>query len=231
MLFSPQIPLPLEPRQANGFDDFVTGPNAAVVTAIRQFRAEPALCLFLQGAESSGKTHLLNASCHAARDSGQTAFYAGLRRMPEDAYSTLEGLEGMDLVCVDDIDACAGKAEWEEALFHLYNRLRDSGGKLMLASRDRLSALPLKLPDLRSRLASGLRLRLHSLDEAGKLLVLERHARSVGIDLPDEVGRYLLSHGHRSLATLVRSVERLQLAAFAGKRRITVPLAREVLRG
>lgn len=231
MLFSPQIPLPLEPRRNTGFADFVTGPNEAVVKAVRQFQAEPAVSLYLQGAESSGKTYLLNASCHDARDSGMTAFYAGLRRMPADAYSTLDGLEGMDLVCIDDLDACAGQAEWEEALFHLYNRLRDRGGKLMVASRSRLSALPLQLPDLHSRLASGLRLRLLSLDEPGKLLVLEQHARSVGIDLPEEVGLYLLSRGHRSLATLLRAVERLQLAAFAGKRRITVPLAREVLKG
>lgn len=230
MLFSPQIPLPLEPRRDSGFDDFVAGPNAAVVSALRHLQAEPAVSAFLQGAESSGKTYLLNASCHAARDEGKTAFYAGLRRMPKDAWSTLEGLEGMDLVCVDDLDLCAGQAAWEEALFHLYNRLRESGGNLLVASRAKLSALPLQLPDLRSRLASGLRLRLRPLDEAGKLAVLERHARSVGIDLPEDVGQYLLSRGHRSLATLVNTVERLQQAAFAGKRRITVPLAREILK-
>lgn len=230
MLFSPQIPLPLEPRRHGDFDDFVAGPNQAVVSAVQHLQQEPAVSLFLQGAESSGKTHLLNAACHAARAAGQTAFYAGLRRMPADAWSTLDGLEGMDLVCIDDLESCAGDAAWEEALFHLYNRLRDSGGKLLLTSRLRLSGLSIGLPDLRSRLASGLRLQLQPLDEAGKRAVLERHALAIGIDLPPEVGEYLLSRGHRSLATLINAVERLQQAAFAGKRRVTIPLAREVLK-
>jgi DnaA family protein len=230
VLFSPQIPLPLEPRRDSDFDGFVGGPNQAVVSAIRHLRAEPVVSLFLQGAESSGKTHLLHAACHASRESGLTAFYAGLRTVPADAWSTLEGLEDMDLVCIDDLEQRAGAAAWEEALFHLYNRLRDRGGKLLLSSRMRLSAMPIELPDLRSRLASGLRLRLEALDEDDMRAVLEQHALSIGVELPEDVGRYLLSRGHRSLVTLVRAVERLQQAAFAGKRRITVPLAREVLR-
>lgn len=229
MLFSPQIPLPLEPRRAGSLDDFVTGPNQAVLSAVRHLHEEPAVSLFLQGAEGSGKSHLLNAACHASRDAGRTAFYAGLKRMPADAWATLEGLDDTDLVCIDDLDLRVGSPDWEEALFHLYNRLRDRGGKLLLASRLHLSALDIGLPDLASRLASGLRLQIEPLDESGKQEVLERHALSLGIELPEEVGQYLLSRGHRSLAKLIHAVERLQQAAFSGKRRITVPLARDVL--
>ena len=49
-------------------------------------------------------------------------------------------------------------------------------------------------------------------------------------ELPGEVEDYLLKHGRRDMASLLRSVERLRDAAFVGKRRITVPLARVVLR-
>jgi DnaA family protein len=231
VLFSPQMPLPLEPRRDRRFEDFVAGPNLAVVEALRQLSAEPAVCVYLQGPESSGKTHLLTAACHAARDAGRTAFYAGLRRMPGEAAASLDGLEGLDLVCVDDLEAVAGDWVWEEALFHLFNRLREAGGKLLVASRLRLSALPLGLPDLRSRLASGVRLNLQPLDESDQRELLARHASSLGLVLPEEVSRYLLSRGHRSLAWLLGAVEALQAAAFAAKRRATVPLAREVLRG
>jgi DnaA family protein len=231
MLFSPQIPLPLEPRRDNRFEDFVAGPNQAVVDALRHVLEEPAVCLYLRGPESSGKTHLLTALCHAARDAGRTAFYAGLRRMPAGATSSFEGLEGLDLVCVDDLDAVAGKLEWEETLFHLFNRALATSGKLVVSSRLRVSALPLALPDLRSRLASGLRLNLQPLDEEHKRQVLATHAAALGVELPEEVSRYLLSRGRRSLAHLLAVVEQLQRSAFAAKRRITVPMAREVIKG
>jgi DnaA family protein len=231
VLFSPQIPLPLEPRRDSRFEDFVPGPNGAVLEAVRQVLHEPGATLFLSGPESSGKTHLLNALCHAARDSGRTAFYAGLRGMPAAAQGTLEGLEGLDLVCVDDLHEVAGERAWETALFHLFNRIRGTGAVLVVASRDRLSAMPLELPDLASRLGWGPRLQLQALDDTDKLAVICRHAAALGVELPGEVRKYLLERGPRNLADLLLAVERMQQAAFTAKRRLTVPLAREVLKG
>ena len=100
----------------------------------------------------------------------------------------------------------------------------------MVASAVRLSALPLGLPDLASRLAWGLRLELQPLGDDDKLRVVRAQAEALGIDLPDEVGGYLIRRGHRSLGQLVDAVERLRNAAFTEKRRITVPLARRVLK-
>ena len=230
MLFSPQIPLQLEPRRDSRFEDFVPGPNAAVLEAVRGVLDDPGSSLFLSGPESSGKTHLLNALCHAMRDSGRTAFYAGLKNMPAESQGTLEGLEGLDLVCVDDLHAVAGDTAWEAALFHLFNRIRELNGKLVVTSRARLSALPLGLPDLASRLAWGLRLQLQSMGDEDKLQVIHRHAASLGIELPEEVCTYLLKRGQRSLAGLLHTVELMQHAAFTAKRHITVPLAREILK-
>ena len=61
MPLPPQIPLQLEPPRPDRFDDFVVGPNAAVVQAVRLLPEEPGSCLFLSGPESTGKSHLLNA--------------------------------------------------------------------------------------------------------------------------------------------------------------------------
>jgi DnaA family protein len=229
MLFSPQIPLPLEARRPAGFEDFIAGPNATVLGAVREVAEERDRCLFLAGPAGSGKTHLLNAACLAARGAGRTAFYLGARALENVDADPLRGLEQMDLVCIDDGHLLAGKAREEEALFHFINRLRSEQGSLLFASRERLRRLSFGLPDLASRLAWGLRLELQPLEDADKLEVLNQHAASLGIDLPAEVSDYLLSHGSRDMATLLGTVNRLQQAAFREKRRITVPLARKLM--
>jgi DnaA family protein len=230
MLFSPQIPLQLEPSRESRFENFVPGPNIAVVEALKSVAGETDSQLFLSGPEGTGKTHLLNALCLAVREQGMTAFYAGLRSMPEGSQALLEGLETVDLVCVDDLHCVAGNAAWEEALFHCLNRIRSSHGRVVFTSQSRLSALPLSLPDLESRLQWGLRMQLQLMDDADKITVLDRYAASLGIEITSEVGGYLIRHSSRNLSHLLQTVEQLQQAAFVSKRRITVPLAREVLR-
>ena len=230
MLFSSQIPLQLTPLRDSRFDNFVEGPNHAVVKALRHLSDEPGSHIFLYGGEGSGKSHLLNAVCVETREREGRAFYLALKRLPKDAVASLEGLEKLDLVCVDDLHVIAGDQAWEEALFHCFNRIREANGRLLVSSRERLSALDLYLPDLKSRLAWGLRLQLLPLEDKDKLEVINLHCVALGLSLPDDVQQYLLKHHDRSMAALVNTVESLQHAALTLKRRITVPLAREVLK-
>jgi len=230
MLFSSQIPLQLTPLRDNRFENFVDGPNHAVVKALKHLPDEPGSHIFLYGGEGSGKSHLLNAMCIEAREHDGRAFYLALKRLPKDAIASLEGLEKLDLVCVDDLHVIAGDQAWEEALFHCFNRIREANGRLLISSRERLSALKLGLPDLKSRLAWGLRLQLLPLEDQDKLEVINLHCIALGLSLPDDVQQYLLKHHDRSMAALVHTVESLQQAALTHKRRITVPLAREVLK-
>jgi len=230
MLFSPQIPLQLMPRRGNRFDDYIAGPNQAVVRALQHVADDPGAHVFLSGGQGSGKTHLLNALCHEIREQDGRAFYIALKRLPRDAIASLQGLQELDLVCVDDLHVIAGDAAWEEALFHCFNRIREANGRLVISSRERLSALDLGLPDLASRLAWGLRLQLLPLEDQDKLAVIRHHSEALGISLPHEVQQYLLKRHDRSMTSMIRTVENLQYAALTNKRRITVPLAREVLK-
>jgi DnaA family protein len=230
MLFSPQIPLQLMPRRDSRFEDFVTGPNKAVVEALKHMPDEPGSHIFLFGDEGSGKTHLLNALCHEVRERQGRAFYLALKRLPKDAIESLQGLEKLDLVCVDDLHFIAGDKAWEEALFHCFNRIREANGRLLVSSRKRLSALNLGLPDLASRLAWGLRLPLMPLEDQDKLAVINLHSKALGFSLSEDVQHYLLKYHDRSTVALLQTVENLHQAALTNKRRITVPLAREVLK-
>jgi len=229
MLFSPQIPLQLEPRRDSRFEDFVNGPNRAVVESLRHMPDEPGSNIFLFGGEGSGKTHLLNALCYETRERQGRAFYLSLKRLPKDAVASLQGLEKLDLVCVDDLHVIAGDEAWEEALFHCFNRIRKANGRLLVSSQKRLSALNLGLPDLASRLAWGLRLPLMPLEDHDKLAVIDLHSKALGFSLPEDVQQYLLKHQNRSMTVLIQTVENLHQAALIHKRKITVPLAREVL--
>ena len=229
MLFSRQIPLQLMSRRDNRFDEFVSGPNSATVEAIKHMQDEPGSHIFLYGGEGSGKTHLLNALCHQTREHQGRAFYLALKRLPKDAIDSLQGLENLDLVCVDDLHVIAGDDAWEEALFHCFNRIREANGRLLVSSQKRLSALNLGLPDLASRLAWGLRLPLLPLEDHDKLAVINMHSNALGYSLPADVQQYLLKHHDRSMAALIQMVENLHRAALTSKRRITVPMAREVL--
>ena len=229
MLFSPQIPLQLEPPRPDRFEDFVSGPNAGALQAVRHLLDEPGGSLFLSGPEGSGKSHLLNASCHAARVRGMGAFYIALKRLPEEAAAGLDGLQMLDLVCVDDLDRVAGNDTWERALFRCFNEVRAAQGRLLVSSRQPLRSLEFGLPDLASRRAWGVQLNLQYPDDEGKAEILRQRAHSLHIELPADVQSYLLKHSRRNMASLLKLVEELKDAAFAGKRKITVPLAREVL--
>jgi DnaA family protein len=92
-----------------------------------------------------------------------------------------------------------------------------------------LSAVQFKLPDLASRLAWGLRLQIETPDDEGKAAVLRSRSAALGIELPPDVANYLLSRGSRNISVLLDNLEAIHLAALQAKRRITIPLAREVL--
>jgi DnaA-homolog protein len=150
-----QIPLPLKLPKGPGFDAYVTGPNPEVLDALRDWsRGSGQRQLFLHGEPGTGKTHLLHAACQAAAERGRRVLcvplgHAGL------SPAVLADLERLDDVAVDDVQAVAGDADWERALFDLYNRLHDAGRGLLCAARKPPVALGLQLADLTSRLSAG----------------------------------------------------------------------------
>ncbi|TQV61792.1 MAG: DnaA regulatory inactivator Hda [Halothiobacillaceae bacterium] len=209
-------------------EQFVAGANgvaAGLVARQAEGCGEPQL--YLWGATGSGKTHLLQAACQRAGECGMPAAYLALAEAPHPG--VLEGLEQLGLVALDDVQAVIGEQVWDEALFDLINRLREHAVPLLLAADCPPTALRPGLKDLASRLGWGPVLRLEALDDDGKLQVLKRRASERGMDLPDEVGRYLLDHLPRDLAELLAGLDRLDRASMERQRRITLPLAREVL--
>jgi len=227
MSSSPQIPLQLQPSRPEHFDDFVEGPNRAIVEALKALGSQHGGSLFVHGLPSTGKTHLLNALCNEHRERGGGSWYVGLEQLEPAATAGLEGLQG--LVCFDGLHSVVGDVRWEEALFHCFNEVLDGGGQVAASSRLPLSGLNFALPDLASRMAWGVRLKLEPIQEGDRLRVLRARAQRLDLDLPEEVQRFLMRRISRDLGSLLAALEKLHRGALANKRRVTVPLARSLL--
>ena len=228
-----QLPLPFAFHGNQNFDCFIDGPNRQIVESLKAMatRDHGESFLFLHGGAGLGKSHLLLATCDAAARHGARTFYLPLHEMRQKSPIILDGLEENTLVCIDDIDRIAGDAEWERALFHLFNRLRERSHRLVVGNRLSPQHFAIQLPDLISRLRWGLTLELKELGDADKIAALQLKARLHGLDLPLEVGQFLLSHYPRDLPSLWKMLETLDYASLSEQRKLTIPFLKSRLPG
>jgi len=230
---SAQLPLALPVGPDQRFELFVGHDWAVDVlrAASKAERAEAAIGagLFVEGAEGSGKSHLLLAACREAHGAGRRARYLPVPAFAGALGTMLDGLDANDLVVLDGIEAVATSRADCEALFNLHNRLRDAGRTLLYASRLPAADAAWALPDLRSRLGQGLRVSLDVLDDGGRREALRRRAARRGLELDDAVLDWLFRRVDRDLKSLTALLDRLDRAAMAAQRRLTVPFVRQCL--
>ncbi len=231
-MLPPQLPLALRLAPEADFATYWEGPNAQPVAALRRAaRGEGERLVYLHGPPGSGKSHLLQAACRAATEAGRGALWLPLAELADGGPAVLAGLETVPLVCLDGMEAVAGQAAWERALVALAAAAaaQGAGATLVLAARAAPGALPVALPDLRSRLGWGLVLRLRPLDDAGRAAALRLRAAARGFELPEETAAYLLRRCPRDPASLFALLDRLDRASLAARRRLTIPFVRGLL--
>ncbi len=225
-----QLPLNLNLREGPSFVSFVDGPNSEIrqqVEGISSGKGDS--FLYLWGMTGTGKTHLLQAACRQQKNKRSRVAFAPLSEAEFWKPEILLGLEEMSLICIDDLDRIAGQPDWEEALFHLFNRTRGNGKRLIWSGAHAPGGLGIGMPDLVSRIASSLVLHLRPLTDSGRKEVLRRRAAEQGFELPIEVAEYLLRRQPRDTHSLVRLLERLDRASLAAQRRVTIPFIRSLL--
>lgn len=224
-----QLPLGISLRPGATFDAYFTGPNGLAVELVQRMAAGGAeRQAWLAGAAGLGKSHLLQAACHEAARHGLRPAYlpladGGLQPV------MLDGLEALDLVCLDGVEAVVGDADWERALFGLINAARGTAARLLFAGRRAPGHVDVRLPDLASRLAWGPVLQLAPLDDGQKREALMARARALGLELSPAVADYLGRHYERDLAGQLARLEQLDRASLAAGRRLTVPFIKQVL--
>lgn len=185
--------------------------------------------VYLWGPNGSGVSHLLQASCHRATANDLQVQYLPLSELLDyPPQELLENLEHMPLICLDDIQLVAGNAVWEEALFGLYNRVRQAKGRLLVGADCAPRELPLQLPDLQSRLGWGPVFQLKASDDDVKALILQFRASRRGMELGDDVAMFLINRAARDLSGLMACLDILESASLEARRKLSIPFVKQV---
>jgi len=232
---SAQLSLNLRLKDGSSFSNFLPGANrevlnclrTAVVTAAVPQKSPPAM-IFLWSADGMGKSHLLQAACRLVQELGIAPVYVPLREVVELSPALLESGEQAPLVCLDDVERIAGRAEWETALFSLVERVRSTAGTLIAAGAAPPARLGLRLPDLASRLTAATVYALQPLNDAEKLEAVRLRAHNRGFEMPEDVARYILSRYPRDMLSLFSLLDRIDRASLVHQRRVTIPFLRDL---
>ncbi|MFT4861304.1 MAG: DnaA family protein [Pseudohongiellaceae bacterium] len=225
MLTPNQLTLAVKPSDDSCFENFfVSQQNQQLVNRLNSICHAQEL-VYLWGPPQAGKTHLLQS---VAANSAES-FYLSFQDRETIHSQLLEGLHELPVVCLDDIQLIAGDSDWESAIFDLYNRIKEAGSSLIIASNVAPSILPIELRDLQSRLQSMLVYHLASLNDDEKKSALQLRASQRGFELNDAVASYIMTRAGRSFDDLMKVLDALDNKTLETQRRLSIPLVRETL--
>lgn len=226
-----QLPLPIHQSDDETLENFYAENNLLLLNSLQKnFLQLHQQFFYLWGNKGSGKSHLLKGVCQHYLAQQRPALYVPLNKAQYFSPAVLENLEQQALVCLDDLQAVIGNAEWEVAIFDLINRVRETGRTLLIMSADQSPAnLPVQLPDLASRLTWGEVYQLAPLNDKQKIEVLQKAAYQRGIELPDETANFLFKRLERDMKTLFNALEKLDQASLQAQRKLTIPFVKEIL--
>ena len=220
-----QLPLNLNVDSENRFQNFLEFDNESEV--VRELKGEFSI-VYLWGATGSGRTHLLQAVSYEAYIKQESSIFLPLKEAGRYSPEILSGIEGVDVVCLDDIQAIAKDLPWEEAIFRLYNYSQETNCKLVISADRAPQKLPMNLADLKSRLCSFPVFMLHSPDEKAQLEILRYRAKLRGVKLENDVLKFISKNMRRGLNEIIDLLDKLDTASKIEKRKITIPLIKKV---
>jgi len=209
--------------------DFAGETYAGLVAAACDLLHQPGQLLYVQGNSGCGRSHFLAALCAEAEAAGLSVVLLPLAELSQASPDVLEGLEAQALLAFDDVQAIAGMAGWEEGMFHLFNRCRSAGTRMVFSAETTPSALGLCLPDLVSRLSLAPVWRMGLPDDASRELLIEAAARRRGWVLEADVLHYLVTRAPREPGRLLACLDHLDRQSLQARRRLTIPFVRSLL--
>ncbi len=219
-----QYPFAFPHRESMREDDFMAADsNRDALAWIRSVSEWPSHALVLYGPKGGGKTHLIQVWLTRERGAAIT---------PED----LTGKDHVSLtrttqnLAFDDAEIVAGDRIAEEALFHLYNHLRSVGGRLLLSAKRPPVEWGVTLPDLLSRLRASTATEIQAPDDALLTALFLKQIYDRQLDIGEDVIKFMIARIERTPDAVADAVDRLDKLSLAKHAKITVALAREMLK-
>lgn len=212
------LDLPVEERLEA--EDFLVSPsNESAYAALESWPAWPDTVMLLVGPPGSGKTHC--AAIWAARSHAWRITRGELR------LGDVPHLVSAGALVIEDCDRARGH---EEALFHLLNAARERRCFVLLTARTPPGDWGLATPDLLSRLRLAPSAVLGDPDESLVRAILVKLFLERQIVIDTSVVEFLAARIERSVSAAKAMVEALDKEGLERGRRITRPLASELLR-
>ena len=198
-----QIPLSFPVVESMGHHDFMPADcNQQALDWIDRFPNWSYPAVIIYGEKGCGKTHLLNIWRDIARNQGQA---------------------------IDDVDTLFGDQKKETELFHLFNQAKENKTYLFLSMSKIKEFDRIGLPDLASRLRAAPLVEITAPDDLALQAVLVKSFHDRQLRVEPGVITYILPRIERSFQSARDLVARLDQAAMAEKRSITVPLVKTVI--
>jgi chromosomal replication initiation ATPase DnaA len=214
-----QLILDLPRRRTFDRPDFlVSDCNIAAVDWIDRWPVWPCAALVVHGPPGCGKTHV----SHLWRERASAVILAG-EELTEAALPGLFGRGALRIV-VDNADRAP-----EHTLLHLYNSCLERGSNVLITMRSAPGSW-IELADLRSRLRSAIVVGIEIPDDALVGAVLFKHFADRQLRVSPDVIAYVTKRIERSFTAAEVLAARLDAAALSAGKRVTIALARRVLR-
>lgn len=227
------------------FDSFVIGASNqfahAASMAVANQPGDHYNPLFIYGGVGLGKTHLINAIGHRVLSKFPTSkvFYlssesfmneliSSLRRDRMDEFKTK--FRKIDVLILDDVQFIAGKERTQEEFFHTFNSLYESRRQIVITSDKFPKEIPGLEDRLRNRFEWGLIADIQPPDMETRVAILQKKAEAEKVTLPHEVAIFLATNIDSNVRELEGSLTRLGAFASLTRSKITIELAKEVLR-
>lgn len=219
-----QLALDFPHRPALGLEDFfVSSSNKPAIELIDQWPNWPALCVYLEGPASCGKSHL-----------------AHVWQVSSDA--RIESAATMDAGTVEEIENCVAPPQAiviedlangildEAALFHLINLAKEKSFHILFNGTMAPGLIQIDLPDLRSRIRALPVVRIEQPDEMLLRTMLLKQFQDRQIEIQPNLIEYIFPRMERSFEGAYGLVELLDKSALQSGRRITRQFAGEIFR-
>ncbi len=220
------------------FDSFVIGSSNrfahAAAVAVAEAPAKAYNPLFVYGESGLGKTHLLHAIGHYARNlyPGVRVRYVNSEEFTNDFINSIRDDKAqafqrrhrdVDILLIDDIQFLQGKVQTQEEFFHTFNTLHNANKQVVITSDLPPKQLSGFEERMRSRFEWGLITDVQPPDLETRIAILRKKAILERMTAPDEVMEYIASR----ISTNIRELEGalIRVTAFASLNRQAVDLS------